>query len=44
VQLECPNVAKSGSDQRGTGSSMGGWGVWLYVTDHVGVTTVKDDS
>ncbi len=37
------NVARSGSDQQGTGSSAG-MGVWLRVTDHVGVTTVKDDN
>jgi hypothetical protein len=34
-------VAKSGLDQQGAGSSIGG-GVRLHVTDHVGVTTGID--
>jgi hypothetical protein len=37
-------VAKHGSDQKGAGSSAsGGGGMLLCVTDHVEVTTVKDD-
>jgi hypothetical protein len=39
--LSARNVAKSGSDQQGAGSSVGEWGV--CVTNHIGVTTVKDD-
>jgi hypothetical protein len=39
--LNARNVAKSGSDQQGAGSSEVK-GVWLHVTDHVRVTTVKD--
>ncbi len=44
--LNARNVAKSGSDQQGAGSSVGegGEGVWLRVTDRVEVTTEKDDS
>jgi hypothetical protein len=43
--LNARNVAKSSSDQQGPGSTAGegGGGVWLHVTDLVGVTTVKDD-
>jgi hypothetical protein len=42
--LSARNVAKSGSDQQGAGSSVWVRGVWLHVTNHVGVTTVKDDN
>ncbi len=40
--LSARNVAKSGSNQQGAGRSVGEGGV--DVTDHVGVTTVNDDS
>jgi hypothetical protein len=44
VELSARNVAKSGSDQQGAGSNAArGGGGWLHVTDHIGVTTVKDD-
>jgi hypothetical protein len=37
-------VAKSGSDRQRAGSGVGeGGGMWLHETDHVRVTTVKDD-
>ncbi len=43
--LSARNVAKGSPDQQGAGSSVGGeGGVWLCVTDHVGVTSVKDDA
>ncbi len=42
--LNARNVAKSGSDQQGAGSSVGKGGKQLHVTDHVGVTTVKNDN
>jgi hypothetical protein len=43
--LSARNVAKSGPVQQGAESSAGKWGSeWLHVTDHIGFTTVKDDS
>ncbi len=43
--MSARNVAKNGSDQQGAGSSVGEGGcVWLHETDHVRVTTVKDDN
>ncbi len=42
--MSARNVAKSSSDLQGAGNSVGRGGVWLRVTDHVRVITVKDEN
>jgi hypothetical protein len=43
--MSARNVTKSGTYQQGARSSAGeGECVWLHVTDHIGVITVKDEA